>query len=150
MNQEGVIEDANVIDVENNCYIVQTRDGTTYKLPENIGEYLEVREGQVLQIEPDRYLRLSIPPESDDNENNCGNETIDLKENTNKRVENDVCWKYVVLKNMRNYLMIKSVKNTLWTLLATEMNNLGYTVGEGKEGAERCRHTLDFTSNRNE
>lgn len=25
MNQEGVIEDANVIDVENNCYIVQTR-----------------------------------------------------------------------------------------------------------------------------
>lgn len=61
------------------------------------------------------------------------------KKPSNRDHDATVCFLQLREKYGKQFEDRKTIKNQLWQKIATEMQNAGYYIGEGKEAAERCR-----------
>lgn len=107
---------------------------------------MKLKEGQLLQIDENSYLRLHIPPVDDSNDFNKHDDGIIVAD------AHPIIWKSVrnptkedteatitllELRSLEKHETLfadkKTVKLKVWHMLADDMRKKGFNIGEGKE-----------------
>ncbi|XP_031329470.1 uncharacterized protein LOC116160417 [Photinus pyralis] len=143
------VQNASIVDVEDDCYVIELEDGTKYKLPPACGKYTNIDDNALVAVDENQFLRLKIPEPSETMTNPLPSASTSVE---------DVIWKsarnqtqadinaiitFLTLRSSDKYDRLfndkKTVKLKVWQMLAEAMNQEGFHVGNGKEAAERCR-----------